>query len=180
MHITILLLCAHCLGAGSDYRRCDPDHQAIDEAGTEHRRDHPGAALDEERQRASRAQSGQGGRKVDAAGAGRDDVDAHPAACGAVRRPADARRVVITVVAASGPRICAVGGSRRVESARPAGATLRATRRTVRSGSSVITVPTPTSTASHAARSACDMRRSASPLIHLASPVDVAMRPSSV
>ena len=24
--------CAHCLGAGSDYRRCDPDHQAIDEA----------------------------------------------------------------------------------------------------------------------------------------------------
>src|SRR6185312_12271194 len=84
--------CAHCLGAGSDYRRCDPDHQAIDEAGTEHRRDHPGAALDEERQRASRPQSGWGGRTVDAAGAGRDDAPA--------------------------------------------------TRRTVRSGSSVITVPT--------------------------------------
>src|SRR5262245_61058292 len=46
--------CANCLGAGSDYRRCDPDHQAIDEAGTEHRRDYPGAALDEERQRPSR------------------------------------------------------------------------------------------------------------------------------
>src|SRR6201999_2185157 len=69
--------CAHCLGAGSDYRRCDPDHQAIDE-----------------RQRGSRPQSGRGGRTVDAAGAGRDDASA--------------------------------------------------TRRTVRSGSSVITVPTPT------------------------------------
>ena len=80
--------CAHCLGAGSDYRRCDPDHQAIDE-----------------RQRGSRPQSGRGGRTVDAAGAGRDDSSA--------------------------------------------------TRRMVRSGSSVITVPTPTSTASHAARSAC-------------------------
>ena len=44
--------CAHCLGAGSDYRPRDPDHQAIDE----------------ERQRASRPQSGQGGRKVDARG----------------------------------------------------------------------------------------------------------------
>jgi hypothetical protein len=26
--------CAHCLGIGSDYRRCDPDHQAVDETGT--------------------------------------------------------------------------------------------------------------------------------------------------
>ena len=54
------------------------------------------------------------------------------------------------------------------------------TMRTVSWGSSWSTVPTPTSTASQAARSACDTRRSASPLIHRASPVDVAIRPSSV
>ena len=54
------------------------------------------------------------------------------------------------------------------------------TMRTVSCGSSRITVPTPTMTPSHAARSACDSRRSDSPLIHLESPVDVAMRPSSV
>ena len=44
-----------------------------------------------------------------------------PRSCRAVRRPADARRVVITVVAASGPRICAVGGNRSVESSTPLG-----------------------------------------------------------
>ena len=54
------------------------------------------------------------------------------------------------------------------------------TSRTVSCGSSRTTVPTPTSTASHAARSACEARRSGSPLIHRASPVEVAIRPSSV
>ena len=54
------------------------------------------------------------------------------------------------------------------------------TIRTVSWGSSVRTVPIPTSTASHEARKACDSRRSSSPLIHRESPRDVAILPSSV
>ena len=38
----------------------------------------------------------------------------------------------------------------------------------------------PTTTASHDARSACETRRSSSPLIHRESPLDVAILPSSV
>ena len=88
--------------------------------------------------------------------------------------------MVITVVAASGPRILASSGMRRSVSSTTRIGDAPDTMRTVSSGSSLSTVPTPTSTVSHAARSACDTPRSGSPLIHFESPVDVAMRPSSV
>ena len=55
-----------------------------------------------------------------------------------------------------------------------------ATIRTVSCGSSISTVPIPTSTASQAARRPCDTTRSASQLIQRESPVAVAIRPSSV
>ena len=83
-------------------------------------------------------------------------------------------------MAASVPRILARSGTRSVESSTTRKGDAPGTMRTVSWGSSWSTVPTPTSTASHAARNACDARRSASPLIHRASPVAVAIRPSSV
>ena len=90
------------------------------------------------------------------------------------------RSVVMTSVGAASARICASGGRRSVVSRTIRRGEAPGTRRTVSWGSSARTVPTPTSTASHAARRACDVRRSASLLIHFESPVRVAMRPSRV
>lgn len=54
-------------------------------------------AIDEKPRRASRPPAGRGGRKVDAAATGRDDVDAHPARAGrSGGQPT--RPVVITMV----------------------------------------------------------------------------------
>ena len=96
------------------------------------------------------------------------------------RRSTGDASVVTIVVAASPPRTRAPSGVRRVESSTTRIGEAPGTIRTVSCGSSVRTVPTPTRTASHDARSACETRRSSSPLIHRESPVDVAILPSSV
>ena len=88
--------------------------------------------------------------------------------------------VVTIVVAASSPRTRASSGVRNALSRTTRAGEAPGTMRTVSCGSSARTVPTPTMTASHAARRACETRRSSSPLIHRESPVEVAMRPSSV
>ena len=87
--------------------------------------------------------------------------------------------LVVTMVVAASSESTRASGSEPGVQHDPIGE-LPGTMRTVSCGSSAITVPTPTSTASHAARRACDVLRSCSPLIHRASPVDVAIRPSSV
>jgi hypothetical protein len=84
------------------------------------------------------------------------------------------------VVAASFARIRASPGARRRESSTTRIGDAPGTIRTVSCGSSRRTVSTPTSPASQAALKACEVRRSSSPLIQRASPVDVAIRPSSV
>src|SRR5918994_1510635 len=96
------------------------------------------------------------------------------------RRSGLAWSVAKMIVVASSSRTRAVGGVRRVESRTTRTGDAPATMRTVSCGSSVTTVPTPTSTASHAARKAWEMARSPSPLIHFESPLAVAIRPSSV
>ena len=67
------------------------------------------------------------------------------------RRVGSERSVVMTVVAASGPRILASTGRRRLVSRTTRSGEAPGTIRTVSWGSSAITVPTPTSTASQAA-----------------------------
>ena len=98
----------------------------------------------------------------------------------AIRRSGADPSVVTTMVCASSENTFAVGGVRSVESRTTRMGDGPSTMRTVSRGSSAATVPTPTSTASHAARRACETRRSSSPEIHFDSPVVVAMRPSSV
>ena len=74
----------------------------------------------------------------------------------------------------------AVDGVRSVESRTTRSGDAPGTIRTLRRQSSRSTVPTPTMTASQAARRACDSARSSSPLIHFESPSPVAIRPSRV
>ena len=83
-------------------------------------------------------------------------------------------------MAASGPKIAASGGARRVESSTTRIGEAPGTIRTVSWGLSASTVSAPTITASQAARMAWETRRSSAPLIHLESPLLVAIRPSSV
>ena len=84
------------------------------------------------------------------------------------------------MVVASGPKIWASGGARRVESSTTRIGETPGTIRTVSCGSSCSRVRAPTRTASQPERIACATCRSGSPLIHFASPVREAIRPSSV
>ena len=83
-------------------------------------------------------------------------------------------------VVASSDSTLAVNGVRRVESRTTRIGDAPGTIRTVNCGSSCSSVRAPTRTASQPARIAWVTRRSGSPLIHLASPVEVAIRPSIV
>ena len=103
-----------------------------------------------------------------------------PAASSAVRRSIGAALDARRTVSVSAERILAVGGVRSWVSSAMRMGEAPDTRRTVSWGSSLSTVPTPTRTASQAARSAWESSRSRAPLIHLESPVAVAIRPSTV
>jgi hypothetical protein len=83
-------------------------------------------------------------------------------------------------VAASSDSTFAVSGVRSVESRTTRSGDAPATIRTVSWGSSCSSVRAPTRTASQPARIACETSRSRSPLIHFASPVRDAIRPSRV
>src|SRR5215213_11460653 len=86
----------------------------------------------------------------------------------------------MTSVAASALKTLAFIGTRSAESRTTRSGDAPGTMRTVNWGSSRRMVPMPTTTASQAARIACEIWRSASPLIHWESPLVVAMRPSRV
>jgi hypothetical protein len=103
-----------------------------------------------------------------------------PAETSAARRAGSASGRHRITVAASSDSTFAVSGVRNLESRTTRSGEAPGTIRTVSCGSSCSRVRAPTRTASHPARMACDTCRSGSPLIHFASPVREAIRPSSV
>ena len=158
---------------------CDAHGEAVDEVGIERGRDDAAALI------RSVPMLGAGGRRQIVRSAtscafGRAN-DLATAAWIARARACGADGVVATMVrAVRSVKTFDEIGMRSVLSTITRIGELPGARRTVRRGSSAITVPIPTMTASCEARSSCARRSEDSPLTQCASPFRAAIRPSIV